>query len=127
MLTQTIFILHASAKEIYSVLLDSKLHTKLTGDKAVVDPREGGEFRTFGGYASGRTTRLVPNKLIEQTWRASDWSEGHYSKIKFEFKDVEGGCEIHFTQKNLPEGTEGEFESGWEDFYWSPLKKYFSK
>lgn len=127
MITQTIIIPLASAKEIYDVLLDSKKHAKLTGDKAKINPKVGGEFSTFGDYATGKNIILIPNKMIKQTWRASEWPEGHYSTIKFELSDKEGGTEIKFTQSNLPECTEAEFETGWEDFYWSPLKKYFSK
>ncbi len=127
MIKQTVVIPNATAQEIYDVLMDSKKHGDMVNDRAQIDPKVGGEFSTFGGYASGKTTNLVPGKLIEQAWRASDWEEGVYSKIRFELRDVDGGAEIQFTQTDLPEGTEAEFESGWQDFYWAPLKKYFSK
>lgn len=125
MLEQSIFIPHATAQAIYAILLDSQKHGELTGGKAAIDPKVGGAFTTYGGYATGRNTKLVPSKLIEQTWRASDWLENHYSKIRFSLEDVEGGAEIHFVQKDLPAGAEEEFRRGWQDFYWTPLKKYF--
>ena len=102
------------------------MHTELTGDLAKIEPIFGGKFSTFGGYSDGETTKLIPGKVIEQTWRASDWPEGHYSNIKFELSDVEGGAQIHFTQTELPEGAEQEFEAGWQDNYWERLKVYFA-
>ncbi len=126
MIDQTIVIVGASAAEIYDVLLDNSKHTVLTGDVSDINPQVGGTFSVFGGYATGKTMKLIPNELIEQTWRASDWSEGHYSTIRYELSDVEGGVQIHFTQRDLPAGTETEFEKGWNDFYWEPLREYFA-
>ena len=127
MIKQTIIVPHATAREVYDVLMDSKKHSDLTGDVAKIDAKVGGIFTAFSGYADGKTTGLVPGKRIEQTWRAADWPAGHYSKIVFELKDVASGAEIRFTQTDLPSGTESEFVSGWEDNYWKPLKKYFTK
>ena len=125
MIDQTLIIPNATSAAIYDVLLDSTKHTILTGDVSDINPQVGGSFSVFGGYATGKTTLLEPGAIIEQTWRASDWPEGHFSTIRFELSDTEGGAQIHFTQDNLPKGTEQEFEKGWKDFYWDPLADYF--
>ncbi len=125
MLEQKITIKNATAKEIYELLLDSEGHTDLISDKADVSDEDGYEFSTFSGYSTGRNKELIPNKAIEQTWRANNWLEGHYSTIRFEFEDSPQGCVINFTQKDLPDGSLSEFEAGWEDFYWHPLREYF--
>ncbi|MBP9669887.1 SRPBCC domain-containing protein [Candidatus Woesebacteria bacterium] len=126
MISQTVIIPRSSAKEIYSLLLDTKLHTKLIGEPAIIKPGVGSDFSLYSGYATGKITKLIPGKVIEQSWRANDWPKDHYSQVKFVFKDVRGGTQINFTQMNVPKGTEEEFENGWQDFYWNPLIKYFS-
>lgn len=126
MIDQTIVIPNTTASAVYKVMLDTVEHTLLTGDVANIDAKVGGSFSAFGGYATGKILKLVPGEFIEETWRASDWAGGHFSTICFELKDTDGGVEIHFTQKNLPKGTEKEFESGWQDFYWGPLTEYFA-
>lgn len=126
MLDQSIFIPHATSQQLYHLLLDSHQHSQLTGNKAEIVPKEGGTFTAYGGYASGRLTHLIPSKLIEQTWRASDWPANHFSKVRFEFKVAPGGTTIHFTQKDLPPGTESEFAGGWQDYYWQPLIEHFA-
>jgi activator of HSP90 ATPase len=126
MLEQTIVIPNATAADIYDVLLNSLKHSEVTGDTAEIDARVDGQFSSFSGYAVGKITKLESNKLIEQTWRASDWPQNHFSTIAFELSDVEGGAQIHFTQTHLPKGTMKEFEQGWIDNYWEPLKSYFA-
>lgn len=105
--------------------MDSKKHSELTSDKAQISTHEGGEFSVFDGYATGKIIKLIPGKLIEQTWRACYWPQGSYSNIRFEFSDTPNGAQIVFTQDNLPEGTQAEFESGWQDNYWKPLLDLF--
>ncbi len=67
MITQTITIPHTSVHDIYTLLLDGKTHTQLTGDKATIDPRVGGAVSTFGGYATGTISKLIPDTLIALT------------------------------------------------------------
>jgi activator of HSP90 ATPase len=125
MIDQKVVIPNATAAQVYEVLMDSKLHGDLIGDTATIDPVEGGYFSTFSGYSDGQTLKLEPGKLIEQTWRASDWGDEQYSTIRFQFKDTKDGVEVHFTQDNLPEGSQAEFEAGWQDNYWTPLTNCF--
>ena len=127
MIKQLVMIPNATAQQVYELLTDSAKHTVLTSSLANIDPRKGGQFSTFDGYATGSIIDLKPYSLIEQTWRADDWPGGHLSKIKFELADNHQGTQIEFTQSNIPEGREPEYEAGWDDFYWSPLKEYFSK
>lgn len=127
MLNQEIIIPNSSPSEVYSVLTDSILHSKITGDEAIIDARVGGIYSAFSGYAVGEYTKLIENKIIEQTWRARDWPDSHYSIARFEISESAEGTKIIFTQENLPDGTLEEFKAGWQDNYWAPLQNYFSK
>ncbi len=126
MLDQTVVIPNATPRDIYRLLLDSKQHADLIGAKAEIDPRIGGRFETFEGYAIGTTTKLVPYRCIEQTWRASDWPKEHFSTITFNFEETDNATVLRFQQTRLPSGTRKEFEKGWQDNYWQPLIDYFS-
>ena len=126
MIDQTIIIPNTTAKQVYEALIDSKTHSQIIGDIATIDPVEGGYYSTFSGYSDGQTIKLVPGKSIVQTWRASDWPDDHYSTITFDLSDTPTGTEIHFTQVNLPKGSQAEFEAGWQDNYWKPMMEYFA-
>jgi len=117
----------ASPHDLYEALMDSKKHAAFTGGKAKISRQVGGEIMAYDDYIAGKNIELVPDKKIVQDWRAVDWPEGYYSRITFEFVPVPEGTRLDFTHVDLPEGTEAEFEQGWVDNYWEPMKKYLEK
>jgi len=76
--------------------MDSKTHSKFTGDIVRIGKNVGELFSAFNGYATGENVELKPNKLIVQSWRASDWPKGHYSKVKFNLKPHKDGTLLTF-------------------------------
>ncbi len=117
----------ASAHEVYEAIMDSRKHTEFTGDKASISRKVGGKFSTFDGYAEGVNLELVPDRKIVQTWRASDWPAGHYSKVTFTLKEIESGTQLTFTQSDIPKEFFADVSQGWRDYYWQPLKEMLEK
>lgn len=117
----------AKPHDVYEALMDTKKHSKFTGDKAVISREVGGKFNTFGGYAEGVNLELVPDKKIVQFWRADDWPEGHYSKATFELKETAGGTNLTFKQTDVPPEFIDDIAQGWQDYYWAPLKEMLEK
>jgi activator of HSP90 ATPase len=113
--------------EVYEALMDSKKHSKFTGDKATVSRKVGGKFSAFDGYSEGTNLELAPDSKIVQTWRASDWPEGHYSKVTFSFKAIPAGTRLTFTQTGIPAKQYEEISQGWRDYYWAPMKEMLEK
>lgn len=117
----------ATPHDVYEALMDSKKHSKFTGDKAVISREVGGKFSAFDGYAEGVNLELVPDKKILQTWRASDWPEGISSKVTFALQAAAGGTQLTFLQTGVPEEFAGDVTQGWQDYYWAPLKEMLEK
>ena len=123
-LKQSIFV-KADPHKVYETFMDEKLHAKLIGSTAKVERMVGGKFSVFDGYAEGENLELIADRLIHQSWRASDWKEGVYSKIKIVLKKVQGGTEITFTHSGIPPEELKAITKGWIDFYWTPFKKMY--
>ena len=117
----------ASPHDVYEALMDSKKHAKFTGGKASISREVGGKFTAFDGYAEGVNLELVPDKKIVQSWRASDWPEGHYSKATFALKETQGGTNLTFTQTGVPEDQYDAISQGWREYYWAPMKEMLEK
>lgn len=111
-----------SPRQVYAALMDSKKHGKFTGGKAVISRKVGGKFSVFDGYAEGVNLHLAPDRKIVQTWRASDWPKGHYSRATFALKKAASGTRLTFTQSGVPDRHYAAIKQGWIDFYWTPLK-----
>ena len=113
--------------EIYEVLMDANKHSRLTGSEVQIDRNVGSEFSVYGGDIQGINLDLVPDQKIVQSWRYSDWPEGHYSKATFSLKEVSGSTRLTFTQAGVPEEFYDDIKQGWHDYYWGPLKEMLGK
>jgi len=116
---------NASPQQLYEALLDSKRFTEFSGRPAEINPEVGGAFSLFKGHIIGRNLELVPNQRIVQAWRVVTWPEGAYSIVRFELKPQGSGTRVIFDHIGFPEGLHDHLAEGWEENYWSLLKKYF--
>ncbi len=119
--------LNTTPDKVYEAFLDSRRHTAIIGSKAKMSRRPGAEFSVYDGYAIGNNVELIPNQLIRQSWRVTDWPEEAVSEIKLELEKTHLGTRIVFSHKNVPPQYFDSIKQGWIDFYWIPMKKYFSK
>ncbi len=117
----------ASPHEVYEALMDSEKHSKFTESEAKISRAVGGKFTVYGGEIEGVNLYLVSDQKIVQSWRYSDWQEGHYSKATFLLKKVDGGTSLIFTQTDVPEEHYDDISQGWHDYYWGPMKEMLEK
>jgi activator of HSP90 ATPase len=117
----------ASPHEIYEMLMDSRKHAKLTGEKARISRKIGGKLTAYGGYIEGINLNLVPDRKIVQSWRGSDWPQGHYSRATFSLKKIKNGTHLTFTQSGVPDQYYHDISQGWRDYYWKPMKEMLEK
>ena len=116
---------NASPQQLYEALLDSKQFTEISGRPAEIDREVGGAFSLFKGHIIGRNVELVPHERIVQAWRVVTWPEGAYSIVRFELKPQGSGTHLVLDHIGFPEGLHDHLAAGWEENYWSLLKKYF--
>ncbi len=113
----------ASPHAVYEMLMDSRKHARFTGEKAKISRTVGGKFSAYDGYITGVNLTLEPDKEIVQSWRGSDWPEGHLSKVTFSLKEVKGGTRLAFRHSGVPEEFYEDIKQGWRDYYWTPMKE----
>lgn len=120
-----VILFKASPLEVYDAIMDSKKHSAFTGDTAKIGKKAGEGFTAYGGYAEGKNVELIPGGKIVQTWRASDWPSGVYSKVTFLFEKTKDRTKMTFIQEGVPEEFYEDIEQGWIDFYWTKMKETF--
>ena len=121
-------IIPAKASEIYEAWLNSEGHTALTGSPAKVDGKTGGKFTAWDGYIFGTTLELTPNQRIVQAWRTSEFpNDAPDSQVEILFEEISGGTKVTLTHSDMPEDQVESYKQGWDDFYFKPMRDYFSK
>ena len=66
-----------------------------------------------GGIATGTYTKVVPNELLQFTWKG-DWDSGEESLVTVSLKDVPGGSELTLTHERFPtEASRDGHNRGW--------------
>ena len=116
---------NVSPKQLYEAQLDSKRSTEFSGRPAETNREVGGAFSRFKGHIDGRNLELVPNQRIVQAGRVVTWPEGAYSIVRFELKPQGSRTHLVFDHIGFPEGLHDHLAAGWDENYWSLLKKYF--
>ena len=87
----------------------------------------GGKYTAWDGYISGKTLELEPGKRIVQSWRSTEFpADAPDSRLEVELSPVKTGTRVTLKHSNLPAGSSAEYRKGWIDFYFTPMKKYFS-
>jgi len=122
-LQQTVVFKNASPREVYDLIIDSRKHTSLSREKAVISKRVGGKFSAWNGHLTGFNLVLKPGEKIVQAWRATGWWPDHYSIAIFDFQKVAAGTKLTFTQIGIPPHRYSGHYRGWIETYWTPMKE----
>ena len=100
----------------------------MTGSAARVSARKGGAFTAWDGYISGKTLELEPDTRIVQSWRTTDFDEASPdSHLEISFRKAKGGTRVTLKHTLIPSGQTEGYRQGWIDYYFAPMKAYFSK
>ena len=121
-------VISATPAEIYEAWLSSEGHASMTGSPAQVDGKVGGEFSAWVGYITGTTLALERNRRIVQSWRTSEFpGEAPDSHLESLLEEVEDGTKLTIIHTDLPAEQAPSYRQGWEDFYFTPMKRYFTE
>src|SRR5450755_3390651 len=121
--------LAAPAADIYAMYLDAKIHAAITGAPVKIGAREGAAFSAFGGALSGRLLRLVPGKMIVQTWRSNIFKPDDADSILVLTMLPQGRKTtlLDLQHINVPEQDYAGVSQGWEIYYFAPWREYLAK
>jgi activator of HSP90 ATPase len=121
-------LLPASPEVVYRAWIDSEAHGKFTGSPAHIDPNVGGVYSAWDGYISGETLTLEPFRRIVQSWRTTDFPEdAPDSHLEVLIEAVGAETSLRLIHTGIPDGQSDEYRSGWNDYYFEPMRAYFAE
>jgi uncharacterized protein YndB with AHSA1/START domain len=117
--------LPAPPATVYEALADSAQHTAFTGSRARIPKKAGGKMSAYDGYISGTVLGLWPGAGLLQTWRTTEWPEGHAdSRLEIRLAPAGKGTRLTMIHSEVPASQAGRYTEGWRAFYWTPLRRY---
>ena len=120
-------IIDTTPEQIYKAWLSSEGHSEMTGGVAIISDKIGDTFTAWDGYIEGKNIELEPFKRIFQSWRTTQFEqEEEDSLVEILLNENNGQTELTLIHTNVPESGE-HYIKGWDNHYFQPMKKYFSK
>ena len=122
---QKVYI-NAPPEKVYEAYVNPRIHSEFTDAKATGGSKVGQRMTAWDGFIKGKTVKLKRAKLIVQEWRANDFPKSYgYSSLKITLRKKGRGTELTMVHSRVPKENEKDLRSGWQEFYWKPMKKYF--
>lgn len=120
-------VLPVTPEKIYKAWLNSKEHSAFTGGEAKIQNKLNSKFSAWDGYITGKIISTEENKKIIQTWRTSEFPDkAKDSLLEISLKAVKGGTKLTLIHTDIPKGDKKKYTDGWKEYYFIPMKKYFS-
>lgn len=114
------------AERLYNAWLSHKEHSAFTGGTAHIKNKVNSDFQAWDGYIVGAILELEEGKRILHSWRTEEFPPtAQNSTLEVLLKDTEDGCELTLNHWDIPEGQAEQYKQGWEEHYFTPMKKYF--
>jgi len=118
---------NATPAKLYALFADSAQHTAATGMPATISRKVGGKWTAFGKMLLGKNLVLIPNRMIVQTWRSSEWKKSDPDSILIvSFDKATDGAKVDLVHVGVPEYDHAGVTEGWIKYYWEPWKTYLS-
>ena len=121
-------VISASPNRVYTVWLDERKHSAVTGGLAKIDSWVGGRHSWGDGDVEGHFVRLETGRRIVMTWRSSAFPRTTKSSVvEVRFEPVAGGTKVVISHELIPYGQSEHYRRGGRRHYLGPLKRCFSR
>ena len=120
--------LPARPARLYRMYLDPRQHAAFTGAPVKIAARVGARFEAFGGALTGRILQLVPDRLIVQSWRSTEFGKRDLdSTLVLTFWPEGTGGRIELTHVNVADSDFAGVSEGWTTYYWTPWRAHLAR
>ena len=127
-IVQRIVFKNTNTTQLYELYMNAALHSKVTEGRATITKKENTYFSAYDDYISGKNLQLIPDQLIVQSWRASDWSADDIDSTFIIYLEQKGkSVLLRMVHANVPDEHAESLHKGWHEHYWNLWKVYLSE
>lgn len=127
-ITQTVKFKGATAKELYNLYMNTKLHSEVTEAPAEMSRKAGEKWKAHKGMLRGKNLLVSANKMVVQTWRTRGFGRGAPDSIlTLRFSDNDEGAQVDMVHALVPDEMASDLKKGWTDHYWKKWRAHLKK
>ena len=119
-------VITAEPEEIFLALTNPFTIELWSGNKAVMDDKEGTEFSLWDGDIVGKNIKVIQNKELVQEWYFDNLDEPSLVTIKLHPKGAES-TSVEVRHTNIPDEAYENINEGWREFYIGAIKSFFEE
>lgn len=112
----------APVEKVWQALVDPKIINEWSGSTAKMDEKVGAKFELWHGDIRGVNLEVVKHKKLVQSWYSGDWPKP--SKVIFELHGRGDQTTLNLTHAEVPAKSQKSIDSGWDQYYFGPLKNF---
>ena len=116
------YTFQANPSDLYDCLVNQQRVCMYTRSAAQIEAKAGGQFSLYGGSIVGEIVELEKDCRIVMRWKLKDWSS--FSTVTFTMAK-HNGTKLTLTQKDIPSADYERTRSGWNNYYWTPIRAVF--
>ena len=92
-----------------------------------ISVESGSPFQAFNGALTGATLRVIPQRLVIQSWRSTKFNDGDPdSTLILVFIPEATNGRIDLVHLDVPAHNYQSVVEGWETHYWGPWRRYLA-
>lgn len=115
----------AEAEEIFRALTNPFTIELWSDSPAVMEAKEGFEFKLWEGDISGKNIKVVENTELVQEWYFDEQEET--STVTIKLHPYKTGTNVEVKHKNIPDDAYENIEEGWREYYVGAIKRFFEE
>jgi len=119
------YLINASSEKVWESLVNPRIIEAWGAGPVEMSDRENFKFKLWGGDIHGENIKVMKNKKLAQDWYGGDWTEP--SKATFTLTKKGDKTLLELIHENVPGKEAKDINSGWDDYYLGPMKKYLEK
>jgi uncharacterized protein YndB with AHSA1/START domain len=121
-------VLPATPERVYEAWLNAAQQAAYTGAAATGEAAVGARFTAWDGYIEGANVELQPPSRIVQRWRTNEFPPSAADSTVTVLLEPEEAASTRITLRHtgIPEGQGDGYRQGWLDYYFEPMRRYFS-
>jgi activator of HSP90 ATPase len=120
-------VLPAPADHLFEMYIDPAKHAAITGAPVVINVASASPFQAFNGALTGAILRVIPQRLVIQSWRSFKFNDGDPdSTLILAFSPEGTNGRIDLVHLDVPAHNYQGVIEGWETHYWGPWRRYLA-